>query len=67
VETYMATRGETPSSLDDLSMSVPITSGKLDAWGREIRYERISDLNYRMTSAGQDGSFGTEDDIVKEF
>ena len=35
-----------------------------DAWGRELRYEVVSGRP-RLTSAGADGKFGTEDDIVR--
>jgi hypothetical protein len=41
--------------------------GLLDAWGRAIQYEKISDSAFRLKSAGPDGEFGTADDIVKEF
>jgi hypothetical protein len=34
----------------------------LDAWGREFRYE-IADGRFRAISAGEDGAFGTEDDM----
>jgi hypothetical protein len=64
---YSAQHGALPKSLDDLSVLGPMTTGKKDAWSRELKYERISDLNFRLTSSGPDLRFGTEDDIVKEF
>lgn len=64
---YSANHGALPGSLKDLSPLGPMTTGKLDAWGREIKYERLSDLKFRLTSAAADGVFGTQDDIVKEF
>jgi len=39
----------------------------VDAWGREIRYEKLSDSSFRLTSAGPDGQYETGDDIVKEY
>ena len=35
-----------------------------DAWHRELRYE-LKNGTPKMTSAGADGRFGTEDDIVQ--
>ncbi|MGB2905897.1 MAG: hypothetical protein WBB73_02285 [Candidatus Aminicenantaceae bacterium] len=64
---YSAERGALPRSLDDLSVLGPMTTGKKDAWSREIKFERISDMNFRLTSSGADLKFGTEDDIVKEY
>lgn len=40
-----------------------------DAWGKPVKYERTVDtkyVTYRLTSAGKDGTFDTEDDIVAE-
>lgn len=67
VDNYIATRGATPPGLDALREAGPLTSGKQDAWGRNIRYERLSDSTYRLTSAGSDGKFDTEDDISREY
>lgn len=36
-----------------------------DAWGHELRYEESSDgKNFTVTSTGDDGTVGTEDDLV---
>lgn len=64
---YIVSNGTTPQSLDDIRMSAALTTGKWDAWGNKIKYERLSDENFRLTSAGLDGTFGTQDDIVKEY
>lgn len=64
---YIVSQGTAPRSLDDLSFSPALTTGKWDAWGKEIKYERLSDENFRLTSAGLDGVFGTNDDIVTEY
>lgn len=64
---YSAEHGALPRSLDDLRVLGPMTTGKKDAWSRDLKYERLSDLNFRLTSSGPDFRFGTEDDIVKEF
>jgi len=64
VDSFAATNGRLPQSLDEISLAVPITTGKMDAWGRKIKYKKISDLEFRLISAGSDGTFNTEDDII---
>ena len=67
VLTY-ATEGEgLPEHLDALRRNPPTTAAFADSWGRKIRYERLSDSSFRLRSAGPDGAFETEDDIVKDF
>jgi hypothetical protein len=65
--TYIVSHGAAPQNLDDIRLSPALTTGKRDAWGNKIRYERLSDESFRLTSAGHDGTFGTDDDIVKEY
>jgi hypothetical protein len=63
-----ASEGEgLPASLDALRRASPAASVASDAWGRRIRYERLSDDAFRLTSAGPDGAFGTADDIAKDY
>ena len=63
-----ASEGEgLPESLEALRRYNPAASARADAWGRRIRYERLSEDSFRLTSAGPDGAFGTADDIVKDF
>jgi hypothetical protein len=56
-----------PASLDALRRLEPSASSAADAWGRKLRYERLSDESFRLTSSGPDGVLGTADDIVKDF
>ncbi len=56
-----------PESLDALRRFHPTAGSQPDAWGRKIRYERLSDEGFRLRSAGPDGVFETADDIVKDF
>lgn len=63
----MAARGKPPASLKSLERTNPMAASSPDGWGRAFRYERLSDESFRLTSAGPDGSFGTADDIVKEY
>ena len=59
--------GQVPESLKELSGSRSYGLSLTDAWGREIVYEKITDSDFRLRSAGADGRFNTEDDIVKEY
>lgn len=57
-----------PEDLKQLQRSRPsLGMGLLDAWGRAIKYEKISDTAFRLRSAGPDGVYDTADDIVKDF
>lgn len=67
VLTYAADGQGLPESLDVLRRSRPTPVALSDAWGRNIRYERLSDTSFRLRSAGPDGAFETADDIVKDF
>jgi hypothetical protein len=65
---HMGGEGQAPADLAELKRSQPgVGAGSLDAWGRTLTYERLSDSGFRLTSAGPDGVIGTADDIVKEF
>jgi hypothetical protein len=61
-----ASDGQAPADLNELRRFQPALTSR-DAWGRLIRYEKLSDSSFRLTSAGPDGEFGTADDIVKEY
>jgi hypothetical protein len=56
-----------PETLEALRRFHPTAGAQADAWGRKIRYERLSEDAFRLRSAGPDGSFETGDDIVKDF
>lgn len=56
-----------PESLEDLRKFHRAAAVLQDAWGRRFRYERLSESSFRLASAGADGAFGTEDDIVKDY
>jgi hypothetical protein len=63
-----ASEGEgLPETLKALRRFNPAASVPTDAWGRTIRYEKLSDSSFRLKSAGPDGVFETGDDIVKDF
>lgn len=67
VLTYASEGEGLPETLQALRRFHPTAGALPDAWGRPIRYEKLSDASFRLCSAGPDGVFGTEDDIVKDF
>jgi hypothetical protein len=67
VLSYAAEGDGLPDTLEALRRFHPTAGALPDAWGRKIRYERLSDASFRLRSAGPDGAFETEDDIVKDF
>ncbi len=64
---YTTMRDGLPADLDSFKRSRPGWTGMFDAWGKEIRYERLTDSDFRLRSAGPDSIFDTEDDIVKDY
>jgi len=66
VNLFIATEGRAPADLKELWASRLLTGEAADGWGRSFKYERLSDSAFRIASAGQDGVFGTEDDLTLE-
>jgi len=66
VDIFAAQNGKLPEKLKDLRLNISLSTGKLDAWGTEIKYERLSELEFRLISAGSDRIFNTDDDIIIE-
>ena len=64
---YAAEGEGLPGSLDALKRYNPVASTRTDTWGRRIRYEKLSEDSFRLTSAGPDRTFDTADDIVRIF
>ncbi len=64
---YIVQAGETPRVLDDLDRFHLISAAREDAWGKPIKYERLSEERFRLISAGKDKLFKTEDDIILEY
>ena len=67
VLSFMSSEGRAPVDFREMRKLQRIPTVYLDAWGREIRYEKMSDSNFRLTSSGPDGAFETDDDIVQEY
>jgi hypothetical protein len=64
---FSAEEGRTPEDLKELKEYGGLYGADLDAWGTKIRYKRLSDEHFRLTSAGQDQTFNTADDLVLEY
>ena len=61
--------GKYPDSLDALTQSNddedPLLKGDyVDPWGNELKYEKRGKKSPLLTSAGEDGEFGTDDDLT---
>lgn len=66
IELYTARNGTVPQDLKDMQTFGPSVYIDTDSWGNKIKYEKLDDSRYRLTSAGKDKTFGTSDDIVIE-
>jgi general secretion pathway protein G len=75
VEVYQMDMGRYPSSLDDLITNPGgvnwdgpyVKGGKdklVDAWGQPFSYKKNSGPDFKVISAGEDGSMGSSDDIT---
>jgi len=64
---FSAEEGRTPKDLKELKASSRQLGANLDSWGTAIKYERLSDEHFRLTSAGKDKTFNTADDSVLEY
>ena len=68
IATFVAVEGETPESLEELRNAIGLRStSSLDAWGTTFKYERLTENDFRLTSAGRDMTFDTEDDIIVDY
>jgi hypothetical protein len=61
---FASSEGRTPEDIKELQRSRILVTGAVDGWGNFIKYERLSDTSFKITSAGKDGAFGSADDIV---
>jgi hypothetical protein len=64
---FITEQGRTPKDLEELKAYSRQFGANLDAWGTAIRYEKLSDENFRLISAGGDRLFNTSDDIVLKY
>jgi len=67
ITAYIAGQGRAPENLQELRLFNPTLSGKLDEWGTPIKYVKLSDISFRLISAGEDRTFNTPDDIILDY
>lgn len=68
IQEWMADHeGQVPESLKEVQGSRSYGLSLTDGWGRNIRYQKLSDSSYELRSAGADGKFDTDDDIIKSY
>lgn len=67
IESYIASEGQPPKSLQELRTANLLMGNVLDAWGKAFKYERLSDSSFRLISAGKDKTYDTEDDIIVDY
>lgn len=66
ITAFIAIKGRTPKTLKEIQTFHHIPLEDIDAWGKAIKYEKLSGDNFRLVSAGPDRAFNTQDDIVLE-
>jgi hypothetical protein len=66
IDYYIASEGEAPADLKTLFAARLFSGDPSDGWGTPIEYEKLSDSTYRLTAAGKDRTFGTDDDVALE-
>ena len=67
---YMATNMENansyPETLDEIDPTLRAELSDTDGWGNKMLYRKLRIDLYNLISAGPDGEFGNDDDIVME-
>lgn len=64
IDIFIAQNGRVPNDLKEVQTFNRSVYIDTDSWGNKIKYERISESNFKLISAGKDKTFDTEDDIV---
>ena len=70
IERYYARHRKLPSSLSDLTEDDPKEGGPImdsippDPWGNEYEYKKLDTKEYQIICAGDDGTIGSDDDIM---
>jgi len=72
IERYYLRHRKLPTSLDQLAEEDPREGGAImdsipyDPWGNEFEYKRLDNKKFIITSPGEDGTVGTDDDVVSD-
>ncbi len=64
IDIFIAQTGRVPNDLNEIQTFSRSVYVDTDSWGNKFKYERVSDENYRLISAGKDKTFDTDDDII---
>ncbi len=68
IQEWMAEHeGRVPESLKEIQGFRSYGLNLTDGWGRNIRYQKLSENGYELRSAGVDGKFDTDDDIIRNY
>jgi hypothetical protein len=63
---FVSVNGRLPDDLRQMKNMNPMFTGGFDAWGNVVKFEKLSNDNFRLRSSGPDQIFQTEDDIIVE-
>ncbi len=55
-----------PDSLDEISPTMREELSDMDGWGNKILYRKVRIDKYHLISAGPDGEYGNDDDVIVE-
>jgi hypothetical protein len=64
--TNMDNANSYPDSLDEIDPMMREDLKDVDGWGNKILYRKLRIDKYNLISAGPDGEFGNDDDVVVE-
>ena len=66
-DAYYADHQRYPTSFDELESGSYIKHDQtMDSWGKTMQFEGGGDAKPVITSAGEDGEFGTQDDVTEK-
>jgi hypothetical protein len=55
-----------PTSLDEIDPMLRTGLSETDGWGNAFHYRRLDEDRYQLISAGPNGTFGDDDDVIVE-
>ena len=65
LDKYKAAKGYFPTNYIDFTLSKPLRQKwKYDSWENNYMYTLKDSTNYELVSAGKDGLFDSDDDII---
>jgi hypothetical protein len=64
--TNFAKANSYPDSLEEIEPAMREDLKDVDGWGNKILYRKLRIDKYNLISAGPDGEFGNDDDVIVE-